>query len=165
MPRAKPKLEYDSTNESKTEEIKQPDPEPVAAIAEIPVKKEKKPRTQKQIEATNKMREALAKRKEQAMRIKEETKLQREMMDKEIKKKISKLKEKEHIEKKVNKRISEKVKEELYKKLKEEVPSDDDGETDYESSESEIEPTPVYNTKPKRERKPTETITNTISFV
>ena len=184
MPK-KAKLEYDSTNESKTEEVKQPEPyvfskektkattekksedfSSIEPVVEIPVKKEKKPRTQKQIDATNRMREALAKRKEQAMRIKEETKLQREMMDKEIKKKINKLKERESIDKKVNKRVSEKVKEELYKKLKEEVPSDDEEtESEYESSESEIEPVPVYKSKPKRESKPIEKSTNTVFFV
>ena len=111
------------------------------------------------------MLEALSKRKELALRVKEETKLQREMMDVEIKKKLTKLKEKEKVEKKVNKRIKEKVNEELYKKLKDEVPSDSESDSD-ESLTSQISDHKPTRTKHvKSEKEPKSTVTNTITFV
>jgi len=67
------------------EEIKPEIQEIQPEIKEIIKPKEKKPRTQKQIENTNKMREALKLKREQELKIKEQVRLEHEELKNKIK--------------------------------------------------------------------------------
>jgi hypothetical protein len=96
--------------------------------------KEKKPRSQKQIDACNKMREALQSRKDDKIRLKEQTRLEHEAMQIEIARKLDKLKKKEKVNKKVDKRADEKVNQKIQQKLNELV-SESDSESSVSSEE------------------------------
>ena len=109
--------------------------------------KKKKERTQNQINATNKMREALKARREANLKIKETVKLEHEELNKKIKKKLHKTR----------------INEEVQKKLKEIIESESDESEETESSVEEAEevvinkknqvinkkkPSRNYNTRP-----------------
>ena len=89
---------------------------------EVKQEVKKKERSQNQIDATNKMREALRLRRESNLKIKETAKLEHEELNKKIKKKLHK----------------NKINEEVQKKLKEIVQSSSEEESDEEESEEEI---------------------------
>jgi hypothetical protein len=116
------KLEKNSDNE-----VEQTEDEPKT----IPIKKA---RSQKQIDACIKMREALQSRKDDKIRLKEETRLEHEAMQIEIARKLDKLKKKEKISKKVDKRAEAKANEKIQQKLNELV-SDSDSESSISSEE------------------------------
>ena len=65
------------------------------------VVKEKKPRSERQIEVTNRMREQLKMRRENDIKIKQQAKLEYEQQQKDLKKKIKKLTLKGEVEKKI----------------------------------------------------------------
>ena len=89
---------------------------------EDPEPKKKKERTQNQINATNKMREALKARREANLKIKETVKLEHEELNKKIKKKLHKTR----------------INEEVQKKLKEIVESESDELESSDDTEEEI---------------------------
>jgi len=109
---------------------------------EKPEPKKKKVRTQNQIDATNKMREALKARRDANLKIKETVKLEHEELNKKIKKKLHK----------------NRINEEVQKKLKEIVQSESEGEQESdESDETEsvevkikekVKKPRTYNTRP-----------------
>jgi hypothetical protein len=119
------KLEKNSDNEIEVEPIQD---EPVAI-------KEKKPRSQKQIDACINMRKALQSRKDDKLRLKEETRLEHEAMQLEIARKLDKLKKKEKISKKVDKKAEKKVNEKLQQKLNELVSESESDESSVSSEE------------------------------
>lgn len=84
--------------------------------------KQKKERTPKQIETTNKMRDALKLRRDANVKIKETAKLENDDLKKQIKKKIE----------------NDKVKKAVTKKIKEIIQSDTDDETTDESEDEII---------------------------
>ena len=90
-------------------------------VDEVKQEVKKKERSQNQIDATNKMREALRLRRESNLKIKETAKLEHEELNKKIKKKLHK----------------NKINEEVQKKLKEIVQSSSE-ESSEEESEEEI---------------------------
>jgi len=137
-----PKLEYDSNNEDKVQETIEPEiVKPIKKKKNDEDKeqvKERKPRSAKQIEVTNKMRDALKHRQLENQRIKELAKLEHEELKTKIKKKLHK----------------NKVKEEVEKKIKEIVESSSEDES--ESTEEQIiipqkkkrsKPIPIPNSK------------------
>ena len=133
----KSKMEYNSSDESVIEEVivaREPEltTEPQVVNPLVITTKEKKPRTQKQIDATLRMRDNLKAKQLETIKIKEQTKLEHDTLMDAVKEKLIKSKEK----KKVNKRVDEQIEIELEKKLKEFV--DNDSSSDEESEEEEI---------------------------
>jgi hypothetical protein len=98
------KIQYES--ESEDEKLIE---EEIQEIVEVPtVINEKKPRTQKQIDATNNMRKALLQRREKEILLKQ-AKLEHEELQNKVKEKIIKEKTKEKSNKKINKKVNQKV--------------------------------------------------------
>ena len=141
-----PEIETPSNNKNKekSEEIKKVDLIKKGQNEEPEIKK-KKERTQNQINATNKMREALKARREANLKIKETVKLEHEELNKKIKKKLHKTR----------------INEEVQKKLKEIVESESDESESSDDTEEEIivkktkkKSIPQENLKPRYTRPP-----------
>jgi hypothetical protein len=81
------------------------------------------------------MRKALQSRKDDKLRLKEETRLEHEAMQLEIARKLDKLKKKEKISKKVDKKADKKVNEKLQQKLNELVSESESDESSVSSEE------------------------------
>lgn len=98
-----PKLEYESDSDHDVDNALPVVEEQLLTKSNEKVTKEKKPRSQKQIDTTNKMREALKQRREHDLRIKEQVRLEQEEMNKKIKKQIHKSKVKDEVKKQLKK--------------------------------------------------------------
>ena len=131
-------------NREKSEEIKKVDLIKKGQNEESEIKK-KKERTQNQINATNKMREALKARREANLKIKETVTLEHEELNKKIKKKLHKTRINEEVQKKLK---------EIVESESDEVESSDDTEEEIIVKKTKTKSIPQEKLKPRYTRPP-----------